>query len=146
MNGASKSQKKMTVTKTRSWAGIKRAKAASEERHAGYKEAKEARPRRAQDSATMIAPARPRRVNAGARNWTAPLRMALLCAAAMLPTWGCGDGDSSPDLTPPVEPVMWSDCGVGFQCGEVNDLVAAYFVDLQVPADGTTCTAGGTRK
>ena len=35
------SQKKMAA-KRRSWASIKRAKAASEERHAGYREAKEA--------------------------------------------------------------------------------------------------------
>ncbi len=43
-NGASKrtiSQKKMTA-KRRSWASIKRAKAANEERRSGYREAKEA--------------------------------------------------------------------------------------------------------
>jgi len=32
----------------------------------------------------------------------------------------------------------------GFRNKCVNDLVAAYFVDLQVPANGTTCTASGS--
>ena len=33
----------------------------------------------------------------------------------------------------------------GFRNKCMNDLVAAYFIDLTVPADGTTCTASGTR-
>ena len=36
------SQKKKMTAKRRSWASIKRAKAASEERHSGYRKAKEA--------------------------------------------------------------------------------------------------------
>ena len=34
----------------------------------------------------------------------------------------------------------------GFRNRCVNEIVAAYFVDLEVPADGTTCTAGGTQR
>ena len=34
----------------------------------------------------------------------------------------------------------------GFRNACINDLVAAYFVDGEVPGDGTTCTAGGARQ
>lgn len=65
--------------------------------------------------------------------WGARLHVALLCTAVLLAVCACGDSDrTTADTTPAVEPITWSVCDVGFECGEV-----AVPIDYDHPSAGT---------